>query len=65
MPLIAFFLALITAIPVCLLIILQAFLTGFEAAEAAKLADLMWRSIAAEWLQCASTAYSAVLPVAA
>jgi ABC-2 type transport system permease protein len=43
----AFFLALITVAPVCLLILLQAFLTGFEGAELARLMDLAWRSIAA------------------
>ncbi len=44
---IGFFLALITVVPVCLLIILQAFLTGFESVELARLADLLWRSVAA------------------
>lgn len=44
---IGFFLALITVFPVCLLILLQAFLTGFEVVELARLADLLWRAVAA------------------
>ena len=44
---IGFFLALITVLPVCLLIVVQAFLVGFEPGQTAELAGLFWRSIVA------------------
>ncbi len=44
---IGFFLTLITVLPVCLLILVQAFLVGFEPGQTAELAGLFWRSIVA------------------
>ena len=43
----ATFLALVTVLPVGLILLVQAFLTGFEPEEFARLVDLAWRSILA------------------
>jgi ABC-type transport system involved in multi-copper enzyme maturation permease subunit len=44
---VAFFLALVTVVPVCVLILVQAVLTGFESTELLRLADLSWRALLA------------------
>jgi len=43
----SFFLSMITILPACLLILVQAILSGFEANQLAALADLAWRAVLA------------------
>jgi len=47
LSIIGFFLAIITVVPVCILILVQSFLSGLEPTEVARLVDLMWRSVLA------------------
>ena len=47
LSIIGFFLSIITIVPVCILILVQAFLSGLEAGEVARLLDLLWRTLLA------------------